>query len=118
MTEEYLKLQESIAFIDLLYERSSGNGMEILIAKKSPIQFRMEPDPNHKMPHIHITLGKLHHYASYSIQNGSILTGLSSRYDKTVIAWIDEHRDKLVELWNTLQDGKPYVHVVEAIRQF
>ncbi len=80
--------------------------MEILIKKMLLLEFRMEQDPNHQMPYIHINYGRQKHVASYSIKDSARLAGnLDRKYDIIVKNWINEHTDKLLQIWEQIQKG-------------
>lgn len=80
--------------------------MELLIKKLLPIEFRMEQDANHKMPHLHINYGKEKHVASYAINGGERLAGnLDTKYDKAVKVWISKNQVQLNKIWIAIQAG-------------
>jgi hypothetical protein len=104
MNKELEDLQDKFAFVDLMTKGGKEGLLEVLLKKKLPLEFRMEPD-NHA-PHIHINYKKEKHKASYRINDGVRVAGnLDNKYDKIVKSWIDENRTKLQEIWNAMKIG-------------
>lgn len=109
LEEELDELQRLFAQKDLLTEprRYSGSGfMEILLAKRKNMKIKIYQEKGHHLPHIHIDYGKQQHVASYSIETGQRIEGdLSKKYDSDVSNWLDRNREKVLQIWNTLQAG-------------
>lgn len=95
-----------------------GRTTSITITKNNALKVKMYKEP-HSLPHIHIDYvnGK-DHVASYSLSDGTLLKGkLPSKYNKKVMSWIGSHKDELVALWDTLQEGLSYEEMVSEIKQ-
>ena len=70
----------------------------------------------HHLPHIHIDYGKQHHVASYAIDSGLRIAGsLSPKYDSDVSNWLERNREKVMAIWNSLQDSKPHEHLLAEL---
>jgi hypothetical protein len=77
-----------------------------MVIRMERLKLKMYQERGHSLPHLHIDYGKDHHVASYSIDPVARLEGtLQRRYDYPVSHWIESHKDKLLELWGTLQGG-------------
>lgn len=101
-------LQNDLARVDLLtrQSRSSGDFFELLILKRDKLKLKIYQEPSHNLPHIHVDYGKSPHAASYGIDPALRLAGnLSDKYDRSVIAWINDNRPALLVLWDVLQVG-------------
>jgi hypothetical protein len=102
-------LQYQLAQVDFLTTPSrSGNTSDLsfLLVKKDRLKFKMYQEPGHALPHIHIDYGNLFHAASYRIDPPSRLTGkLDRKFDKTIIEWIAQRKNKLLEAWALVQAG-------------
>jgi Domain of unknown function (DUF4160) len=106
MLEELKKLQDDLAFVDLITRAKRSGLLEVLLKNLQPLQMRMEQDKNHKMPHFHVSYGKNNHVASYSIQNGERIVGqLDNKYDKVVKNWTTNNQEKLLQIWDEIQKG-------------
>jgi hypothetical protein len=91
--------------------------MELLLKKLEPIQIRMDGDKNHGRAHIHINYKRQFHVASYAIDDGSRLAGsLDRQYDRTVKAWIEENRAKLLLVWEKVQSGEKPDGLIAELR--
>jgi hypothetical protein len=107
--EELKQLQHRLAFVDLLSERQTkagGGTLPLLLMKLRALKIKMYQEPGHQLPHVHIDYGRRNHVASYSISEPKRLAGtLDAKYDREVVGWIAACRDKLLELWRSLQSG-------------
>lgn len=112
LEEEFEELQRLFAQKDLLTEprRSSRSGfMEILLVKRKNMKIKIYQEKGHHLPHIHIDYGRQQHAASYAIETGERIEGdLSKKYDNDVSNWLEQNRDKVLEIWNSLQAGMPH----------
>lgn len=119
LEEEFDELQRLFAQKDLLTEprRSSGTGfMEILLVKRKNMKIKIYQEKGHHLPHIHIDYGRQHHAASYAIESGERIEGsLSKKYDNDVLNWLDRNRDKVLEIWNSLQAGVPHEQLLAEL---
>lgn len=110
LEEEFSELQRLLAQRDLITEprKSSSSGfIELLLAKRKNIKYKMYQERGHSMPHIHIDYGRMNHAASYAIETGERLEGnLPKEYDSDVSSWLSRNQGKLIELWKSLQDGE------------
>ena len=105
MIDELKKLQNELAFLDLLGGRSDV--MELKVFTLQPMKLKIYQEKKHPMSHLHIDYGKNNHAASYSIQKGTrIEGGLPNKYDKKVTAWILKNQVLLLEIWDEIQQGK------------
>lgn len=117
LEKELAALQDVLAAVDLnersLRYRNGRPLVEFLVKTLQPIQIRMDANKNHRRPHVHVDYGKLHHVASYAIDNGERLVGtLDTKYDRKVRVWIGDHKTKLLQVWELTQagqDAKPFV---------
>jgi hypothetical protein len=81
-------------------------GVSLTVSSILPIEIRMEPDANHKKPHLHINYGKMKHVASYGILDGERIVGdLNKKYDQKVKDWIIKDKEKLIVIWDDMQKG-------------
>ena len=116
---EFDELQRLFAQTDLLTEpRHSSNSsrMELLLVRLKNMKIKMYQEALHPLPHIHIDYGSQHHTASYAIDSGLRIAGdLPAKYDRDVYRWLERNRSKLLELWHSLQDGKPYEHLLAQL---
>lgn len=119
LVEEFNKLQRLFAQEDLLNESlpSSGTGfMKILLAKRKNMKIKIYQEKGHTLPHFHIDYGGQHHTASYAIESGERIEGdLSKKYDRDVSIWLKRNRDKLLEIWKSLQTGVPHEHILAEL---
>jgi hypothetical protein len=119
LNAEFDELQRLFAQKDLLAEprRSPKNGfMEILLVKRKNMSIKMYKEIGHLLPHIHIDYGKQHHVASYAIDSGRRIAGsLSPKYDSDVSNWLERNREKVIAIWNSLQDGKSHEHLLAEL---
>ncbi len=119
LEEEFDELQRLFAQKDLLTEprRSPGSGfMEILLAKRNNMKVKIYQEKGHHLPHIHIDYGRQRHAASYAIASGERIEGsLSKKYDSDVSSWLDRNREKVLEIWNTLQAGVPHEQLLAEL---
>lgn len=70
-------LKSSIELIELLSDQDkSGNGLllEHLIKKFVNVKIKIYQE-HHKLPHVHIDIGKDNHSASIAIENQEVLAG-------------------------------------------
>lgn len=82
---------------------------EVPTKRNPPMRITMEPDPNHKMPHIHLSKGHCKHIVSLDL-TGNFIHGetvLNRNEKKTITEWISSHRTTLQELWDSIQAGDP-----------
>lgn len=119
LDEEYSYLQLSFAQIDLFTQpqSKSRNGMlEVLLIKKQDMKIKIYQEKGHHLPHIHIDYGNNNHFASYAIETAKRLDGnLPRKYDKVVVDWLDDNREKVLKGWNELQDGNTIEHIVKEL---
>lgn len=113
-------LQNDLAFLDLIERQTAVSGrLEQLIAKRELLKVKMYQEMSHPRPHLHIDYGSENHIASYAIDTGERLNGLLNRkYDKVISQWITTNRDKLVSIWEDLQNGgsgKKYSQQLSAL---
>lgn len=106
---EAAELQRQMARVDLQTERSprpAPDFIEFLVLKIKNLKIKIYQEPGHKTPHLHIDYAREHHIASYAIVDGQRLAGsLDSKYDRQIVAWISEHRDRLLDVWTAAQSG-------------
>lgn len=77
-----------------------------MVIRLERLKLKMYQEKGHSLPHLHVDYGRDHHVASYSIDPAARLEGtLHRKYDYPVFRWIESHKDKLLELWGTLQTG-------------
>lgn len=112
LKEEFDELQKLFAQKDLLTEprrRSRSGIMEILLAKRKNMKIKIYQEKGHHLPHIHIDYGRQQHAASCAIETGERIEGdLSKKYDNDVSNWLERNRNKVLEIWNSLQEGIPH----------
>jgi hypothetical protein len=113
------ELQRNLAQVDLLTRpaRSSGGFTEFLIVKRDNLKLKMYQETGHNLPHIHIDYGKVAHAASYGVDPPVRIAGkLASKYDRSVLEWLREHKDELMMLWELLQAGDDPSAAVVSLR--
>jgi hypothetical protein len=119
LDEEYGHLQLRFAHIDLFTQprsKSRSGMLEVLLIKKQNMKIKVYQEKGHHLPHIHIDYGNKNHVASYAIETGERLDGnLSKKYDKVVIAWLEDNREKVLKGWNELQAGNTIDHIVAQL---
>ena len=107
--KEFDELQKLFAQKDLLTEprTNSGSGfIELQLAKRKNIKVKIYQEIGHRMPRIHIDYGRMHHVASYTINSGERIKGsLPKKYDSDVYNWVARNKDKIIGVWEALQDG-------------
>lgn len=107
---ELKQLQHQLALVDLLTgprAAARGDVIELLLVKLKELKVKMYQEVGHQTPHVHIDYGQHNHVASYSIDEPKRLAGaLDAKYDRAVLNWIAQHRDKLRQVWKTMQLGK------------
>ena len=110
LEQELHELQKLLAQTDLLYRsRGNGNSFGLMLVKKQALKIKIYQEVGHSMPHIHIDYGKVHHTASYSIETAQMIEGnLPRKYDRNVTNWIEKNKNKLLEVWGTLQEGNDH----------
>lgn len=90
--------------------------MEILLAERKNMKIKIYQENGHHLPHIHIDYGRQHHAASYAIESGERIEGsLSKKYDSDVSGWLDRNREKVLEIWNSLQSGVPHEQLLAEL---
>lgn len=109
------ELQDSIAAVDLLGSGGSGAGTEFLVLKRKELQIRMDTNSNHARPHVHITIGKSPHAASYMVDTGEWKVG-SRQYQRQISAWIRKHRASLEQLWIVTRNATPPSVLIAHLR--
>jgi hypothetical protein len=106
---ELKQLQHQLALVDLVTEPRSaqrGEVIELLLVRLKKLKIKMYQETGHQTPHVHVDYGRHNHVASYAIDEGIRLVGtLDTKYDRAVSDWIGQHRDKLLEVWQTMQSG-------------
>ena len=106
--QEAKELQRQLAMVDLVTRpsRPSG-GYEFLVIKLGDLKIKMYLEKGHNKPHVHVDYGSKNHVASYSIDPTERLVGnLSSKYEKTIVSWIEARQAALLELWKVTQRGE------------
>jgi hypothetical protein len=101
-------LKSNLELDEKLRSQSKESGLltEHLIKKIVNVKVKMYQE-NHKKPHVHLDIGSDKHIVSIDIENLDILAGtIDKKYKKRVIAWIENNQEKLLELWNLVQDGQ------------
>jgi hypothetical protein len=105
---EIKQLQQELAIVDLITRprvAALGDAMELLLVRLRELKVKMYQETGHG-PHLHIDYGQHNHVASYSIHDPKRLAGtLDTKYDRAVLDWIAENRDKLLDIWKTMQSG-------------
>lgn len=90
--------------------------MELLLAKRKNMKIKIYQEKGHDLPHIHIDYGRQHHVASFAVESGVRIGGsLSKKYDNDVSSWLDRNREKVLEIWNSLQAGSPHEHLLAEL---
>ncbi len=119
LDKEFSELQRLFAQKDMLTERrpqSRSGFTEILLIKRKNMKFKIYQEKGHHLPHIHIDYGNKNHVASYSIQTTKRLDGnLPKKYDKDVSSWLECNKEKVLEIWNTLQLGEPHENLISEL---
>ena len=114
------QLQRDLAWIDLLPDRgphSQSNCTELLLVKLQGLKVKMYQEQKHTNPHLHIDYGRTNHAASYALNPPSRLEGaLDSKYDASVLRWINDNRVQLLEIWGLLQSGNDPTPVLASLR--
>jgi hypothetical protein len=115
--QEAKGLQRQLAMIDLLTRPSQpGGGREFLVLKRGALKIKMYLEKGHQQPHVHVDYGSEKHAASYSIDPAKRLAGnLNAKYERSVLGWIEERREPLLELWNVTQRGEDASRLVAAL---
>lgn len=108
-----LNYQEGLNF----YFSKAGHIVSFLIReigdRKRIIRVSMHPDTNHERPHVHIG----EHEASFDIKTGKLLAGrCDPKRTRILEAWIEKHKDDLLQLWDIAKKGKDYRPIVKKIR--
>lgn len=120
LKSELTELQQKMAQVDLLTEQRPhvrSNFNEFLIRKLRNLKIKMYQEMGHKTPHIHIDYGRINHVASYSIVEARRLAGtLDTKYDQVVVEWIMMHKSRLLNVWDTVQNGQNPVSLIEEIK--
>jgi len=108
--EQFSELQKLFAKKDLITESrksSSSDFMELVLLKRKNLKYKIYEEPSHILPHIHIEYGHDYHAASYEIKTGNRITGnLPNKYDYEVSGWINNNRNTLIKIWDSLQHGE------------
>jgi Domain of unknown function (DUF4160) len=115
LSKELISLQDEMATIDLLMEVSRPGCIEFLVKKHREIAIKMDANPNHTRPHIHVDYGNQHHIASYAIDTGEKLAGTST-YDRKIAEWIANNRQLLMEVWNSSRTAPPPDGIVASLK--
>lgn len=122
LDEEYSHLQLRFAHIDLftqLRSNSRSGMLEVLLIKKQNMKIKIYQEKGHQLPHVHIDYGNNNHVASYAIETGARLDGnLSRKYDKVVIDWLKDNREKVLKAWNELQASNPIDNIVTELHAY
>lgn len=106
--KEARELQRQLAMVDLMSKPSRpGGGNEFLVIKLGDLKIKMYLEKGHGKPHVHVDYGGRNHVASYSIDPTERLVGnLSSKYERTIVGWIETRQAELLELWRVTQRGE------------
>lgn len=106
---EIASLKGQLELIELLESPSknqTGLLLEHLVKKFVNVKVKMYQE-SHGIPHIHLDIGNENHKTSISINNQEILAGsIDKKYKEPVLEWIKKNEDKLITLWNTIQEGQ------------
>ena len=99
MEKEARKLQDDLAFTDMLMAPSRGGDfVEMAIKKLQRLVVRMEAD-HHARAHVHIDYGRERHAASFAVDNGERLVGrMPTKYGRDVQTWIIQNQSRLQAL--------------------
>ena len=119
LTAELKSLQERLALLDLLNDKQgqSSDYLGLLVRKLGDIKLKMYQEKKHGNPHLHIDYKKQLHAVSFSIKPARRLAGsCTKKYDKIIIKWIDNHHEKLLEIWEKLQTGELSGYFVESLK--
>jgi hypothetical protein len=108
-------LQDQMASLDLLWEPSHGNGLELLLKKHKLLALKMDGNRNHGRPHLHLDYHRKKHMASYAIDNGQLLAG-DGTYDGVVQPWIAQNRINLIKVWNDIRGSGPDLVIVAQLQ--
>lgn len=92
----------------------TGYELDIIITelpqrKGAPLKVTITQEPNHDCPHVHVSIGHLHHIASVDL-DGHFKKGASSlsRDEKRILVdWIQSHSITLQDLWDGMKKGSP-----------
>ena len=113
------ELQKLFALRDFRTEkrpRSRSRFLEVLLIKRQNMKLKIYQEKGHQLPHIHIDYGNKNHVASYSIETGQRLEGsLSKKFDNDVVSWLSNNRERVVEIWNTLQSGGSPTNLISEL---
>ncbi|MGE8152574.1 DUF4160 domain-containing protein [Pseudomonas vancouverensis] len=117
MEKEAKKLQDDLAFTDMLTAPSRGGDYaEMAIKSLKRLTIRMEAD-HHARAHVHIDYGREFHAASFAIDSGERLVGrMPAKYDRDVKAWIIQHQEKLQSLWDAMKRGAPHEKILAELK--
>ena len=112
------ELQNSFAQIDLLTSSHPNDGKtRLLLMKKQNIKIKIYQEKAHQNPHIHIDYGKQKHFASYEILTFKKIDGkLPSKYDKSIIKWLQSSQDIILSIWKKLQEGKDTFELIASLK--
>lgn len=81
---------------------------DLNVKNSSHIKVTMEPDSNHRVPHVHISKPGNNHFASIDL-SGNFIKGdgkLKKRERDAVKSWVAAHTVTLKELWDQIKDGQ------------
>lgn len=86
--------------------KEPGLILEHLVKKIVNVKVKMYQE-QHNKPHVHLDIGSDRHSVSIDIENQEVLAGtMDKKYRKRVISWIQKNQEKLLELWNLMQEGQ------------
>ena len=109
LQKETEELKSSIELIELLTDQDKSNKgllLEHLIKKFVNVKVKMYKE-HHKLPHVHIDIGKDKHSVSITIENQEILVGsIEKKYNKEVVNWIEKNKRNLLIIWNNMQEDQ------------
>ncbi|MFD2574468.1 DUF4160 domain-containing protein [Spirosoma soli] len=113
-------LRNKLAQMELLTRPSRGGDyIELLLLKKENLKFRIDADFNHSRPHFHVDYGREFHALSVCINTGEVLAGyIPNKYLKTVTFWVEENKETLLKIWDSLrlnQNATPFVAQLKAV---
>ena len=108
-------LQDQMAELDMMWEPSQGNGLELLLKKHKLLKIKMDGNRNHERPHLHLDYHRNKHMASYAIDNGDLLAG-NGMYSSVVRPWIAKHHVKLTQVWDGIRGSGADPVIVAALR--
>jgi len=117
MEKEARKLQDDLAFTDMLMAPSRGGDfVEMAIKKLQRLVVRMEAD-HHARAHVHIDYGRERHAASFAVDNGERLVGrMPTKYDRDVQTWIIQNQSRLQALWDAMKRGEPHESILAELK--